>query len=84
MDGLKIIVLTNCTVLDRPAVREALALLDAAGGEIWAKLDAGSEAFYEKVCAPGGTKFSKILGNILGTEHYREAQRYSRAHSHTI
>jgi len=71
LDGLKITVLTNCTVLDRPAVREALALLDASDGEIWAKLDAGTEAYYEKVCVPGGAKFSKILANILDAARVR-------------
>ena len=71
LDGLKIAVLTNCTVLDRPAVREALALLDASDGEIWAKLDAGTEAYYEKVCVPGGAKYSKILANILDAARVR-------------
>jgi wyosine [tRNA(Phe)-imidazoG37] synthetase (radical SAM superfamily) len=71
LGGLKISVLTNCTVLDRPAVREALALLDASDGEIWAKLDAGTEAYYEEVCVPGGAKFSKILSNILGAARVR-------------
>ncbi len=63
--GLKIALLTNCTVLDRPAVREALALLDRSDGEIWAKLDAGTEGYYRTICVPGGTRFSKILANIL-------------------
>jgi len=71
MDGLKISLLTNCTVLDRPAVREALRLLDSSDGEIWAKLDAGTEAYYTQVCVPGGAKFSKILSNILETARLR-------------
>lgn len=71
LDGLKIAVLTNCTLLDRPAVREALALLDASDGEIWAKLDAGTEACFEKVCVPGGAKYSKILANILDAARVR-------------
>src|SRR4029453_3370615 len=50
LEGLKIAVLTNATVLDRTAVREALALLDRSDGEIWAKLDAGTEPYYELVC----------------------------------
>jgi wyosine [tRNA(Phe)-imidazoG37] synthetase (radical SAM superfamily) len=68
---LKISVLTNCTILDRPAVKDALALLDRAGGEIWAKLDAGTEEYYEKVCVPGGVRFEKILANILETSRLR-------------
>jgi wyosine [tRNA(Phe)-imidazoG37] synthetase (radical SAM superfamily) len=69
--GLKIAVLTNCTVLDRPAVREALEILDRSAGEIWAKLDAGTEAYYEQVCVPGGARFTKVLANILETARQR-------------
>ncbi len=64
LEGLKIAVLTNATVLDRPAVKEALAVLDRTDGEIWAKLDAGTEAYYELVCVPGGARFAKILANL--------------------
>ena len=71
MESLKITVLTNGTVLDRPAVREALALLDASHGEIWAKLDAGTEAYYEKICVPGGATFGRILSNILDAARTR-------------
>ena len=71
MHGLKIAVLTNCTVLDRPAVVEALEILDRSDGEIWAKLDAGTEAYYEKVCVPGGARFGKILANILEASRLR-------------
>ncbi len=71
LEEIKISVLTNCTVLHRPSVREALVLLDRGGGEIWAKLDAGTEAYYEKVCVPGGAKFSRILSNILEAARVR-------------
>ncbi len=55
--------LTNATLLHRPAVREGLAVLDAAGGRIWAKLDAGTEAWYRRV---DGTAFpwSRVLSNL--------------------
>src|SRR5262249_45005119 len=71
LEGLKISVLTNCTVLDRPAVREALALLDASDGEVWAKLDAGTESYYEEICVPGGSRLEKILANILTAARIR-------------
>ncbi len=45
----KIILITNATMFHRPAVRDALAVLAANGGEIWAKLDAGSEEYYQRV-----------------------------------
>ncbi|MCI0566965.1 MAG: radical SAM protein [Acidobacteria bacterium] len=71
LGGLKIALLTNGTLLDRPAVQEALDILDRSGGEIWAKLDAGTEEYYEKVCVPGGTRFAKILTNILEASRLR-------------
>ena len=71
LGGLKIAILTNCTMLDRPAVKEALDILDRSGGEIWAKLDAGTEEYYEKVCVPGGARFAKILSNILEASRLR-------------
>jgi len=71
LEEIKISVLTNCTVLHRPSVRDALTLLDNGGGEIWAKLDAGTEAYYERVCVPGGAKFSQILSNILEAARVR-------------
>jgi wyosine [tRNA(Phe)-imidazoG37] synthetase (radical SAM superfamily) len=71
LGGLKIAVLTNCTLLDRPAVKEALGILDGSDGEIWAKLDAGTEEYYEKVCVPGGVRFAKILSNILEASRAR-------------
>src|SRR5258708_3607932 len=43
LGGVKIVVITNATMFHRPAVRDALAVLAANGGEVWAKLDAGTE-----------------------------------------
>ena len=40
--AVKLIVLTNASLLDRPAVRQALDTLMSHHGEIWAKLDAGT------------------------------------------
>src|SRR5574344_1787160 len=42
---------TNATMLDRDNVREGLKYLTAKKGEIWAKLDAGTDAWYKKVPA---------------------------------
>jgi wyosine [tRNA(Phe)-imidazoG37] synthetase (radical SAM superfamily) len=71
LNGLKIAILTNATLLDRPAVQEALDILDRSDGEIWAKLDAGTEEYYEKVCVPGGARFTKILSNIQEASRIR-------------
>jgi wyosine [tRNA(Phe)-imidazoG37] synthetase (radical SAM superfamily) len=60
----KIVVITNATLLSRPAVREALAFLDQHKGEIWAKLDAGTEAYYRQV-ERTSIPLEQVLANIL-------------------
>jgi len=60
---VKPVVLTNATLLHRPRVQEGLAELDRLGGEIWAKLDAGTAGYFAKV---DGTTFpfSRVLRNL--------------------
>ncbi|GAB4134271.1 radical SAM protein [Thermopirellula anaerolimosa] len=60
---LKLVLITNASMFHRPAVREGLALLDANGGEIWAKLDAGTEAYFRRI-ARTSISFGQILENI--------------------
>ena len=64
LPGVKLIVLSNMTMLHRPAVQRGLAILDASNGEIWAKLDAGTQAYYEQVDR-SAVKLDRILANIL-------------------
>ena len=68
LDDLKLVLITNSSLLDRPRVREALAVLDANHGEIWAKLDAGTEAYYRQI-ARTQVPLERILANL------REAAR---------
>lgn len=63
-DPVKIVVITNATLLARPSVAEALTYLDQHHGEIWAKLDAGTEEYYrlvERTSIP----LQRVLENIL-------------------
>lgn len=60
----KIVVITNATVLARPGVEEGLAHLDAHGGEVWAKLDAGTQAWYAAVDR-SDVPLDRVLANIL-------------------
>ena len=55
--------LTNATLFHRPEVEAGLAALDARGGVIWAKLDAGTEAYFRQV---DGTTlpFDRVLQNL--------------------
>jgi wyosine [tRNA(Phe)-imidazoG37] synthetase (radical SAM superfamily) len=59
----KLVLITNATMLHRPEVRRALEVLHAGNGEVWAKLEAGTEAYYhqiERTTIP----FRRILDNI--------------------
>ncbi len=63
LDDVKLVLITNASLLDREAVRRGLAVLDGANGEIWAKLDAGTEAYYRRI-ARSRVSFAKILDNL--------------------
>lgn len=67
---LKIVVITNATMFHRPRVRETLALLDRHNGEIWAKLDAGTEEYYHLVDVTT-IPFQRVLDNILAAARHR-------------
>ncbi len=60
---VKIVIITNATMLHRPAIQESLAFLDRHNGEIWAKLDAGTEAYYQQVDR-SKIPFKRVLDNI--------------------
>src|SRR5437660_1785190 len=59
----KLVLITNATQFDRPRVRQALEVLDANQGEIWAKLEAGTEAYYRRVDRTT-IPFQRVLDNI--------------------
>ena len=52
LDDVKIVLITDACYLTRPEVIEALEVLDANHGEIWAKLDAGTEEYFRTVNRP--------------------------------
>ncbi|MGW8258182.1 MAG: radical SAM protein, partial [Thermoguttaceae bacterium] len=64
LDELKLVLITNASLLDRRHVRLGLAIMDQNNGQIWAKLDAGSEAYF-RVIARTVVPYKKILKNIL-------------------
>jgi wyosine [tRNA(Phe)-imidazoG37] synthetase (radical SAM superfamily) len=47
--SVKLRLITNGSLLDRPAVRDGVALIGRAGGEVWFKADAGSAAAMERI-----------------------------------
>lgn len=66
----KIVVITNACHLDRTEVAATLALLDEHQGEIWAKLDAGTEAYFQAVNRTHFT-LEHVLKNLLATARLR-------------
>jgi wyosine [tRNA(Phe)-imidazoG37] synthetase (radical SAM superfamily) len=49
LDAVKLVLITNATLLQRERVVRGLAVLDANNGEIWGKLDAGTEEYYQAI-----------------------------------
>ena len=70
LEDLKVVVLSNATLLDRPRVSEAVRLLDGGHGELWLKLDAGTEEYYRLVDRTT-IPFARVLANILETARGR-------------
>jgi len=66
----KLVLITDGAYLAKPAVRRALALMDQNNGEIWAKLDAGTEEFFRIVNRPNVT-LERVLENILDAARLR-------------
>ncbi len=70
LDDVKMVLITNASMFHRPHVERGLALLDANQGEIWAKLEAGTDAYYhliERTQIP----FRQILDNIAAAARVR-------------
>jgi wyosine [tRNA(Phe)-imidazoG37] synthetase (radical SAM superfamily) len=63
---VKLVLITNASMFHRPRVRRALETLQANGGEIWAKLDAGTEDYYRLV-ARSAIPWRQILDNLRQT-----------------
>jgi len=61
----EIVIITNATRLDRAGVQQAIASLDDHGGVLWAKLDAGTQRYFERIDRPrGGITLDQITWNI--------------------
>ncbi|MCL2463342.1 MAG: hypothetical protein FWF44_11800, partial [Defluviitaleaceae bacterium] len=66
----KLVLITNAAYLGDPGVVSALRVLDENNGEIWAKLDAGTEEYYREVNR-SAVPLSRILGNIQAAARVR-------------
>ncbi len=61
----KLILITNSTLLDRKSVLEGIGHLMTKNGEVWAKLDAGTEEWYQKVNV-SRVRLDQIESNLIG------------------
>lgn len=70
LDDVKLVLITNASMFHRPNVVRALKLLDGNNGEIWAKLDAGTDEYYQLI---ERTKipFQQVLDNITAAAKVR-------------
>jgi len=66
----KLVLITDACYLTRQPVRAALRELDRHNGEIWAKLDAGTEAYYRIVNRPN-FPLSHVMANIIDAARVR-------------
>ncbi|HZZ27886.1 MAG TPA: radical SAM protein [Pirellulales bacterium] len=60
---VKMVLITNASMFHREHVQRGLAILNENNGEIWAKLDAGTEDYY-KLVDRTTIPFQQILDNI--------------------
>ncbi len=70
LDDVKLVLITNASMFHREHVVRGLATLDANQGEIWAKLETGTEEYYrliERTSIP----FRQILDNITAAARVR-------------
>ncbi len=70
LDKVKMVLITNASMFHRPHVQRGLETLDANQGEIWAKLEAGTDEYYhliDRTTIP----FRQILDNITSAARVR-------------
>jgi len=70
LDRAKIVLITDAAGLDKADVKRGLEIMDANRGEIWGKLDAGTEAYFKQVNRTT-IQFGRILKNLLETARVR-------------
>jgi wyosine [tRNA(Phe)-imidazoG37] synthetase (radical SAM superfamily) len=70
LPNTKIVLITDACYLTRPEVRAGLAIMDANQGEVWAKLDAGTEEYYRLINRPN-FPLTHVIENIISTAQIR-------------
>src|SRR5262245_46691378 len=70
LDAMKMVLITNASMFHRPHVQRGLEILDQNNGEIWAKLEAGTEDYF-KLVDRTPIPFRQILDNIAAAAKIR-------------
>ncbi|HOW17833.1 MAG TPA: radical SAM protein [Phycisphaerae bacterium] len=70
LDDVKIVLITDACFLSRPRVRAALEVMDRNNGEIWAKLDAGTEEYY-RLINRARVPLRHVMDNIIDAARVR-------------
>ncbi len=70
LPDVKLVLITNASMFHRPAVERGLAILDANNGEVWAKLEAGTDEYYQLV-ERTKVPFRCVLDNITAAAKVR-------------
>lgn len=70
LDDAKLVLITDACYLTRPEVEAGLAILDENNGQIWVKLDAGTEAYFQKVNRPN-YPITHVVENIISASRVR-------------
>lgn len=70
LNAVKMVLITNASLFHREVVQRGLQTLDENNGEIWAKLDAGTEAYFQLVDRTK-FRFQQILDNIISAAKVR-------------
>ena len=66
----RIVLITDAAGLDKTDVRRGLEIMDAHNGEVWGKLDAGTETYFKMVNRTT-VGFERILKNLAETARVR-------------
>ena len=70
LSDVKMVLITNASMFHREHVKRGLEIMDANQGEIWAKLDAGSDGYYQLI-ERTSIPFQQILDNLEAAAQVR-------------
>ena len=70
LEQVKMVLITNASMFHRPHVQRGLRILDANNGEIWAKLEAGTEEYF-KLVDRTPIRLAQIVDNITAAAQIR-------------